>query len=300
VALVLTARSGDSGTVEERLLELERDAGAIPVRPASLGPRAVRRLVRERFAAEPADAFADACLAATGGNPLFLAELMRELEAREVAPHADAAHLVATVGPRGLARLTLARVAAIGPGAAEIAKAVAVLGDGVEPTVVAAVTQGRTADVVAIADRLVAAGILLPERRLGFVHPILRAAIYERMPPGERAVRHARVAQHLARSKAPAERVAAHLLLAAPAGDTGRVATLTEAARTAVLRGSARSAAQYLRRALEEPPPDDRQPALLLELGRIEHDIEEHAAAEEHLTGALRAADVGVRADAAR
>jgi DNA-binding CsgD family transcriptional regulator len=298
LGLVVAARSGEPGPVEERLLALERGAGAVIVRPAPLSGRAVTRLVRERFLTEPDESFSDACLRATGGNPLFLAELLRELEARAVQPTAEAVAVVTTVGPSALARLTVARLDAIGRDAVALAKAVAVLGDDVEPAMAAAMAGIDEDGVTAVADVLVGAAIFVAERRLGFVHPIVRAAIYERMPPGERAAAHAGAARQLARVGAPAERTAAHLLLAGPAGDPERVATLAEAARIALVRGAAESAAQYLRRALEEPPPAGGLHPLLLELGRVEHELRDHAGAERHLGAALEAADLQVRGEA--
>jgi DNA-binding CsgD family transcriptional regulator len=300
VAVVVAARSGEPGELEDRLLALERSAGAVIVHPPPLSARAVRRLVRERLLTEPDETFSDACLRATAGNPLFLAELLRALEMRGVPPTAEAASVVTTVGPSALARLTLARLDGIGHDAAALAKAVAVLGDGTEPAMAAAMAAIDEQRVTAVMDSLVAAEILVPERRLGFVHPIVRAAIYERMPPGERAVAHARAAQQLARAGAPAERTAAHLLLAGPAGDPGRVATLAEAARIALVRGAPESAARYLRRALEEPPPATELHRLLLELGRIEHELRDHAGAEQHLATALASPNVHVRGEAAR
>ncbi|MBD0282395.1 MAG: AAA family ATPase [Thermoleophilaceae bacterium] len=298
VALVVATRSGEPG--EDRLLGLESSAGASALKPAPLSARAVARRVRERFGAESDEAFARACFVATGGNPLFLDELLRELEAGGVGPTAEAADVVGTVGPDAVARLTLARLEAIGPEAGELARALAVLGDGADPGLAASAAGLSEEDARVATDRLAATGMLAPERRLRFVHPIVRAAIYQRLLPGERAARHAQAAAHLARAGAPAERIAAHLLLTAPAVDPARVAELAEAARIARARGAPESAAAYLRRALEEPPPADELHGLLLELGRIEHDLHDYAAAEEHLSGALRSLDLGVRAEAAR
>jgi DNA-binding CsgD family transcriptional regulator len=300
LALVVAARSGEPAGVEERLLGLESSAGASVLHPPPLSARAVGRRVRERLRAEPDEAFSRACFEATGGNPLFLEELLREVEAGDVEPTAEAALLVGEVGPDAVARLTLTRLDAIGPEARELARAVAVLGDGTEPGLAAGVA-GLSDETARVAtDRLAAAGILAPERRLRFVHPIVRAAIYHRLLPGERAARHAHAAAHLARAGAPAERIAAHLLLTAPAGDPTRVAELAEAARIARARGAPESAAAYLRRALEEPPPEGELHGLLLEMGRIEHDLHDYAAAEEHVSGALRSPALAVRAEAAR
>jgi hypothetical protein len=65
---------------------------------------------------------------------------------------------------------------------------------------------------------LVRADIFIPAERLGFVHPIVRAALYEDLAPGERQARHAAAAAALAREGASAERVTAHLLLTPPTG----------------------------------------------------------------------------------
>jgi predicted ATPase len=219
VALLLAARSGEPAAVDERLLALERSAGARVLRPRPLSARAVARRQRERLGAEPDEAFSRACFDATGGNPLFLEELLREFEAGGVEPTAEAAGLVGSVGPDAVARLTLARLEAIGSEAGELARAVAVLGDGVESGLAASAAGLGEGSALVAADRLAAAGILAHERRLRFVHPIVRAAIYQRLLPGDRAARHAHAAAHLARAGAPAERVAAHLLLTAPAGD---------------------------------------------------------------------------------
>jgi DNA-binding CsgD family transcriptional regulator len=300
VAFVVAARSGEPAGVEERLLALESSAGGSVLRPPPLSGQAVARRVSERLGTEPHEAFSRACLDATGGNPLFLEMLLRELEAGGVEPTAEAAGLVGSVGPDAVARLTLARLEAIGSEAGALARAVAVLGDGAEPGLAASAAALSEESTRVATDRLVAAGILAPQRRLRFVHPIVRAAIYQRLLPGERAARHAHAAAHLARAGAPAERIAAHLLLTAPAGDPARVAELHEAARIARARGVPESAAAYLRRALEEPPPAGGLHGLLLELGRIEHDLHAYGAAEEHLSGALRSPEVDVRAEAAR
>ena len=300
LAVIVAARSGHPGPWEERLLDLERSADAVIVQPPPLSAAAVRRLVRDRLLTEPHELFSKACLNATGGNPLFLAQLLRELELRGVTPTAEAADVVMAVGPSALARLTLARLDAIGGDAAAVAKAVAVLGDGTEPAMAAAMAGIGDERVTAVADRLVGAAILVPERRLGFVHPIVRAAIYEHMAPGERAAAHARAAQQLAAAGAPAERTAAHLLQAGPMGDRGRAATLAEAARIALIRGAPESAVRYLRRALQEPPPAGELHGLLLELGRAEHELHDHAAAEQHLAEAFGSPEVHVRAEAAR
>ena len=127
------------------------------------------------------------------------------------------------------------------------------------------------------------------DRAALLMHPIVAAAIYEDLAPGELADRHAAAAGRLAEAGAPAERIAAHLLLAAPAQDAGRVATLRAAAASAVRRGAPEAAAVCLRRSLNEPPPAAELGAILFELGRCELAAMELTAAEEHLRAAATA-----------
>ena len=109
--------------------------------------------------------------------------------------------------------------------------------------------------------------MLAPGSVLEFAHPIVRTAVYESIPPGERALAHAEAARLLERDGADAERLALHLLRSEPGGDP-RVAALLRAAATAATgRGAPGAAAACLRRALDEPPPAADRPGLLLELG---------------------------------
>jgi DNA-binding CsgD family transcriptional regulator len=119
------------------------------------------------------------------------------------------------------------------------------------------------------------------------VHPIVRAAIYEEMAPGERQLRHVAAADILGRGGAPAERVAAHLLSSAPERNAGRTEILRAAAQSAAQRGVPDAAALYLRRALDEPPAEDQLGDILVELGRCEVAAMEFEAAAEHLHAAI-------------
>ena len=86
-------------------------------------------VTRQRLGAGAAEEFCRACHTATGGNPLFLRELLKALAAAEVVPSAGAASAVQDVGPAVVSRFVLHRLAALGPAAAGLARAVAVLGD---------------------------------------------------------------------------------------------------------------------------------------------------------------------------
>ena len=300
VALVVAVRTGEPGDAQDSLIGLERSVGARVLRPRPLSLEGVARLTAERLGREPEPSFCRACLDATGGNPLFLEELLRELRAQVVEPVARAAPLVRNVGPEAVARYSRSRLERVGPEAVELARAVAVLEDGA-PLPLAAAIAGLTPDRArATADRLSDAGILAPSMRVRFVHPIVRAAIYGHLAPGERAARHAAAATLLLDHGAPAERVAAHLLLSDPAAEERRVRVLREAARLALARGLPENAARYLRRALDEPPPEHDRTAVLLEAGQAEYAAHQFAPSEEHLRAALAAGVEQVRIDAVR
>src|SRR5262249_10537181 len=157
--------------------------------------------------ADAAEEFCRACHTATGGNPLFLRELLRALDAAGVAPSRTAASEVQAVGPPALSRLLLHRLSTLGPHPTQLARALAALGDDSDLRLAARVS-GLSEDAArAAADDLVRADIFVHAARLGFVHPIVRAALYEDLAPGERQARHAAAAEALAQEGASPERL---------------------------------------------------------------------------------------------
>src|SRR4029078_6501326 len=85
-------------------------------------------------------------------------------------------------------------------------------------------------------------------------HPVLRAAVYAEMRPGERARLHRRAAALLALDDAQPSAVCAHLLESDPAGDAWAANALMSAAERALANGVPGTAVRYLRRALAESP----------------------------------------------
>ncbi len=152
-------------------------------------------------------------------------------------------------------------------------------------------------DAARAADLLVRAGVL-DEAPLGFAHPLLRGAVYRDIAAVDRSEAHGRAARLLAEAHASPAGVAEHLLATAPASDLWAVEQLRTAAREATARGAPESAAAYLRRALAEPPPADRDSDLLLELGLAEFSAGQPGW-HDHLEGATEAADDASRTGAA-
>ena len=246
VALLLAVREGPD---EPPLLD-ELRAAATRLRPGPLGPDATAALVRRKVQAD-----AELCReyhASTGGNPFLVQALATALRDgdQKVEP---------------IAQAVLRRIGA--EEARRLARALAVLG-GPAPLRQAAALAGLDLPAAArLADRLRAADVLAPGAVLEFAHPIVRTAVYESIPPGERALAHAEAAALLERDGADAERLALHLLRSEPGGDPRVAARLRAAAAAASGRGAPGAAANYLRRALDEPPDPADRPAILLELG---------------------------------
>ena len=302
IALLLAGRPPDSGLADAGALwgQVASRPSTIALYPRPLSESAAADLARELLGPGAADEFCRACHQATGGNPLFLQELLRALDAAGVEPSPAAASEVHVVGPAAVSRFVLHRLATLGPASSTLALAVAVLGDDSELRLAARVAGLRPDVAREAADELVRADIFVRAERLGFVHPIVRAALYEDLAPGERDARHAAVAEELARDGASPERITAHLLLTSATGDRRRVVTLRAAAAGAAGRGAPKAAAARLRRALAEAPVGEERAELLAELGRYEVAAMEFEAAEEHLTAAMiSSADLGTRADAA-
>ena len=198
---------------------------------ARLSEPAVAQLLRSRLGTEVDGTFSAACHEATGGNPLFLRELVAALDAAEVEPSARRRGRRCRDG--GTARRRALRAAAARAARRARHRAGA---HGRRPRRRRATFRSPRArpdsspdEARSVADLLVRADVLAADRELGFVHPIVEAAIYEDLLPGERAARHAAAARLLADSGAPAERVATHLLQTDPAGDPAAVTTLREA-----------------------------------------------------------------------
>ena len=205
VLVAASVRSTDPGTDPQLLAEIAADPLTVAVRPGPLGEASVRELIHGRLGdADPA--FTEACLEATGGNPLLLRHVLIALEQDGVRPTAAGAAAVRGIGSRAVSRTVLLRLSRLREEAAAVARAVAVLGESSKLPAVAALT-GLDEDAVArAAGELARADILRPEAPLGFVHPLVRDAVYHDVPAGERELLHGRAADVLARARPSARR----------------------------------------------------------------------------------------------
>lgn len=282
--VVAALRDQEVGCDEELLRRITTDPATTRVHPAVLSRTATSCLLEQALLGGVHPVFAAACYRATGGSPLLLGELARTITARGMRPDDVNAHQVVDLGPDAVSHLVTARMIRLPPASVALAKAVAVLGEGVELGAVARLAGQDLAAASVSASELRRLEILHAETHgamptLAFVHPLVRAAVYESIDPVERADAHARAARLLTEAGAGHQEVAAHLLRVAPAGNLETVTVLREAAADATQRGSPDGAYAYLRRCLDEPPPAGQRLDVLVALGRAASYIDLKAAA---------------------
>ncbi|MDP2712806.1 MAG: AAA family ATPase [Solirubrobacteraceae bacterium] len=271
VAIIAARRLGEPGAPDDLLAQIATHVSSRRVRPSALSRHGARRMVAAGLAGAD-EAFADACWRMTEGNAFLLEELIGAVHAEAWKPTAQNADRIGTLAPETVLRAVAVRLMRLSDDAAGVARAVAVLGDDAQPRRVAALTGHESARVAAAADALAASDILRPADpdALTFAHPLLASAVYSDIATGERAVAHRRAAEILRDDAIAPERVAAHLLLSPGSGEPWAVETLGVAAGRALVAGAPESAANYLRRALEEPPQAPARAPLLRRLGACE------------------------------
>jgi DNA-binding CsgD family transcriptional regulator/tetratricopeptide (TPR) repeat protein len=290
VLLVIASRPREPGFDRSVLDTLGREPLAREVVPRALSKTATAELLRLRLSAAITDEFNAACYAATGGNPLLVAELATSLAAEGVTGRAEDIGKVAQIGPEGVARAVRLRLAGQPEEARSLAEAASVLGDGA-PLEDAAGLAGLELPVAAgAATALAEADLLRAEERVAFVHPVVRAAVYAGLGPFGRRDAHARAVRLLTQAGRPAERIAAQVLRCPPAADPNAVTVLRAAAKQPLADGAAGLAAEYLQRALDEPPQTGQRAEVLAELGTAERLLNAPRAAE-HLRQALKLTD---------
>ncbi len=287
VLLLAASRPPVEAHAPELIEALASDPVVRRLEPAPLSEAAVAELVRAQLGAEAAEDFCRACHATTGGNPFLVRSLLGAIAEAGLEPSATQARRLPEVGSRAVARSVARRLTRLGPDAHALARAVAVLGTNAElgrATVLAGLADAAG---VAAADALVATQVLAPGRPLEFVHPLVRSAVHDGIPPSELAGRHAAAARLLHAEGGDAERVAPHLLASEPRGDGWVVDVLRAAAARSVQRGAPEAAVRYLSRALEESPDAELRPELLAELGKAEVRAALPDDAVQHLRQAL-------------
>ncbi len=286
VVLLVAARPAEQGTDHgDVFTALAAQVDCVSLQPSSLSFDAVGSVVTAQLGS-PEPSFSSACHQLSGGNPLYLQELLRSARELGVEPSGVDVEGLSDLRPEGIAQSVLARLARLGDEPRRLAEIAAVGGGRLSLRDGAALADLDREAGRGAADALAAAAILSSGEPLRFEHPLVQSAVYGSVGDAERAGLHLRVAELLRESGSPRKAIAVHLLAAERGGEDWVVDELELAAMEEMVQGSPQGAARFLQRALEEDPPEERRGRLLVALGLAETEAG-HPQGAERLTGAV-------------
>ncbi|HWA73864.1 MAG TPA: AAA family ATPase [Polyangiaceae bacterium] len=214
VMVAVTYRDRDAkplAEVAETIRAITRDGTFLPVRRLDLDE--VEQFLKARAGRAVSSELVRAMHTATEGNPLFVDQVFRVLEAR-AALDAPGASLPI---PEGLRDMIQSRVASLSAPARELLDAAAVIGREFSRDLLASVAQRTEIELRAPLAEVLASGIL-SEPSLGlyeFSHALFREALYRDLSAQSRAELHARAGLALEGTNAPQKamaEIASHLL----------------------------------------------------------------------------------------
>jgi hypothetical protein len=269
VALLLTCRASEPTDAGAWLDTLVDEAQKV-VRPEVLSEDAVGAIARAALGPLATERLCAAGWAASGGNPLYLTELLRvaQSQARSAAD-LDLADVVAG-GREVVARRVLAGIGELHPAALALAQALATLGDGCELRHAATIAGVEVSEAISLAGAFLRLEVLAADDPPRFIHPVVRDAVEASLATGARDALHRSAARLLHADGAASGQVAAHLVGLRPVGDGWVVDRLRDAARVAMQGGAPVAAAGLLGRALSEPPLPGERVVVLREAARAE------------------------------
>jgi DNA-binding CsgD family transcriptional regulator len=192
--VLATARETTGPPLAELLPELLRGGEARPIRLTGLSRPDIAQWLRQLGPDGDPDERAGRLQASTGGNPL----LVRMLIERGPSALDD--------GLRGfpeLRRLVLTQVGGLPDAARDLLDVASVLGEQIDPPLLAEVSGLSVAETGAILDEATALGVLAaaPDvAGLSFAHALVRDAIYDELAPSRRMALHQRAARALEQS----------------------------------------------------------------------------------------------------
>ena len=300
VLVVVGSRPPEQSEDQDLVEAILHDPAVTVLRPAGLSEAAVTVLIQDRFSGEPHPEFVSACYEATGGNPLLLRALLDAAAGEGLGTRtAEDAARVREIGPEAVVRAVSLRLSRLPSEAVLLARAVSVLGDGIAIEAAAQLAGLEREAARHAATTLGRQGLLRIERDLSFTHPVLRGAVYSDLSASEREVAHTHAARLLVDSDAPAEKVAAHLMLIPGSADEVAVRVLRDAADRSLAQGDPQGACAYLSRALEEPPPEAERGEVLYRLGHAKRLIDSPGSVEHFQAAYALAEDPRLRGEIA-
>lgn len=227
---------------------------AIPLRRFSL--EEVERLVEIQTGRSPSAAFAKALLDCSGGNPLYVEQLLKT-DWAERALGAAAQELASTLDlQRGIIETIGRHLDGVSEEARRLLTLAAVLGKQFQLAELAVVSGLSSAALLDQLDEAVRASLLMRavDGHHAFSHVLVRDVLYQRLPAGERATLHSRVGEKILEHYGKAVdvhvvEVAEHFLRALPGANPERAVALgMRAAERQARMGRHKEAAKLWRR----------------------------------------------------
>jgi tetratricopeptide (TPR) repeat protein len=189
-----------SHPLAETLRQLGRRTATEHLALAGLDREAVGSFVSHALGTPAPEPLIEALNGVTRGNPLFLAEIVLELAAdwrAETSPGAA----VSALPPRVHEAITQ-HIASLSPGASDVLRAAAVLGQGFELATVGRMLNVPDPALTAAADEAQAARVLVADAarpgRYRFTHALIRDALYETLDGDRRRALHWQAGEALA------------------------------------------------------------------------------------------------------
>ncbi len=270
--LVCAYRDEEAATrdnLKQALAELDEVAGRRHLALKGLNREAIERFLQLTTGEPPAASVLDQIHDQTGGNPFFVSEVVRLLVTDGGTGNVGRGTVLVPEGVRDAVSRRLGRL----PDEVNAAlEAAAVLGREFDLELLAQLVEGDVRDLLeaALAARIT-------ERRPGserwlFAHAVFREALYENLRPERRAELHLRAAKaiealHAEHLDRQLQALARHYVAAGSAGEPARAFGYSlSAGRDAASKLAHADAAEYLERALELLPEEERPQEIPLRL----------------------------------
>ena len=268
--LVAYQNEATSQVLSDALADLKREGLLTQIDVAGLSQRETAELVRARTGELPSRRFARALHEETEGNPFFIEEIVRNLDAAGVRAGAAGATELQRVGlPEGVKQMIARRTGRLDPTTIEWLQAASVVGRDFDTALLERLLAMGEEEFLRALDEALAAGLLLESGsdpgRYSFSHTLIRQTMYEGMSSARRARIHRRVGEALeAAGETSPGTLSHHFTRAANRDDPGKaIAYARAAAEQAEQLLAHEEAAEHYARALDVAsrfaPEDERQ-----------------------------------------
>jgi DNA-binding CsgD family transcriptional regulator/tetratricopeptide (TPR) repeat protein len=241
----------------QRLVGAMRDQAAAHIRVGPLASDDVVELTRGLTGQRPGPRLVEQAVQA-GGNPLYLTELVRALQAENrLAATGDLVELSDADFPTSLTAAVIRRLAFLPESTLETLRWAAVLGSSFSVRDIAVVIDKPVAEILAALQPAIDSSIVTDRGdRLGFGHDLVHDVVYRDVPGGVRAAMHVETARRLVAAGAAAIDVAPHYARGAVGRDAEAADWLARAGREVAPRAP-QAAVDLFRKSLALSDPAD-------------------------------------------